>query len=224
MNGKRSASQGGLEKFRDSGGIGTLRILAWSEDIKKAESHTGERGGKAKSFARKFGLGVRAGWGGGKSFSFWHGGIVAVDGTGAGEDEALCPGTGGGGKNKASSLDIHFVAPIGMGDRFRDADHSGEMKDVGDPSEGVLQRGGIKDRATEKAAGKALKVGFLARGKIIQHGDRTVGLEAMDEMASNKARTSCNEKLHRTVKFAEKWCLEKTRENRLRRRQGSGKV
>lgn len=42
MNGKRSASEGGLEKFRDSGGIGALRILAWSEDIKKAESHSGE--------------------------------------------------------------------------------------------------------------------------------------------------------------------------------------
>jgi hypothetical protein len=63
-----------------------------------------------------------------------------------------------------------------------------------------------------------LKVGFLACGKIIQHGDRTVRLEAMDEMASNKARTSCNEKLHRKMKFAEKWGLEKTRENRLRRR------
>ena len=112
-------------------------------------------------------MGVRAGWGGGKGFSFGHGGIVTVDCTGAGEDEALCAGTGCGGKNKASSLDIHFVAPIGMGDRFRDADHSGEMKDVGDPSEGVLQRGGIKDRSTEQAAGKALKVGFLAGGKII---------------------------------------------------------
>lgn len=218
MNGKRSASEGGLEKFRDSGGIGTLRILAWSEDIKKAESHSGERGGKAESFAREFGLGVRAGWGWGKGFGFGHGGIVAVDGTGAGEDEALCAGTGGGGKNKASSLDIHFVATIGMGDRFRNADHSGEMKDVGDPSERVLQRGGIKDRATEQATGKALKVGFLACGKIIQNSDRTVRLKAMDEMASNKARTSCNEKLHRKGKFAEKWCLEKTRENRLRRR------
>lgn len=86
MDGKRGASEGGLEKFRDSGGIGTLRILAWPEDIKKAESHSGERGGKAKSFAREFGLGVRAGWGGGKGFSFGHGEIVAVDGTGAGED------------------------------------------------------------------------------------------------------------------------------------------
>ena len=105
-----------------------------------------------------------------------------------------------------------------MGDRFGDADHGGEMEDVGDPSEGVLQRGGIKDRATEQAAGKALKVGILTRGKIIQHGDRTVRLEAMNEMASNKARASCNEKLHRKVKFAEKRCLEKTRENRLRRR------
>ncbi|MCX6976796.1 MAG: hypothetical protein NTX04_02420 [Verrucomicrobia bacterium] len=169
-------------------------------------------------------MGVRAGWGGGEGFSFGHRGIVAVDCTGAGEDEALCAGTGGGGKNKASSFDIHFVAPIGMGERFGDADHSGEMKDVGNSSEGVLQRGRIKDRATEQAAGKALKVGFLARGKIIQHGDRTVRLEAMDEMASNKARTSCNEKPHRMVKFAEKWGLEKARENRLRRRQGSGKV
>lgn len=70
----------------------------------------------------------------------------------------------------------------------------------------------------EQSTGKALKVGFLARGKIIQNSDRTVRLKAMDEMASNKARTSCNEKLHRKGKFAEKWCLEKTRENRLRRR------
>lgn len=167
MNGKRSASEGGLEKFRDSGGIGTLRILPWSEDIKKAESHSGERGGKAKAFRREFGLGVRAGWGGGKGFDFGHRGIVAVDGTGAGENEALCASTGGGGKNEASSLDIDFVATIGMGDRFRDADHSGEMKYVSDPSEGVLQRGGIKDRAREQATGKALKVAFLARGKII---------------------------------------------------------
>jgi len=163
-------------------------------------------------------LGVGAGWGGGEGFSFGHGGIVSIDCTGAGEDEALCAGTGCGGKNEASSLDIHFVTPIGMCDRFRDADHSGEMKDVGNSSKGVLQRGGIKDRATEEAAGKALKVGFLARGKIIQHGDRTVRLEAMDEMASNKARTSCNEKLHSGAKIAEKRALEKTRENRLRRR------
>jgi hypothetical protein len=138
MNGKWGASKGGLEKFRDGGGIGTLRILAWSVDVKEAESHSGERGGKAKSFAREFGLGVRAGWGGGKGFGFGHRGIVTVNCTGAGEDEALCAGTGGGGKNKASSLDVHFVAPIGMGDRFRNADHSGEMKDVGDPIEGVL--------------------------------------------------------------------------------------
>ena len=102
MNGKRSASEGGLEKFRDGGGIGTLRILAWSEDIKKSERHSGERGGKAKSFARKFGLGVRAGWGGGKGFRFGHRGIVAVDCTGAGEDEALCAGTGCGGVNQPS--------------------------------------------------------------------------------------------------------------------------
>lgn len=74
---------------------------------------------------------------------------------------------GGGGKNKASSLDIHFVAAIGIGDRFGDADHGSEMKDVGDASEGVLESSGIKDRATEKAAGKALEVGFLAAGKIV---------------------------------------------------------
>ena len=42
MDGKRSASEGGLEKFRDSGGIGTLRILAWSVDVKEAERDGGK--------------------------------------------------------------------------------------------------------------------------------------------------------------------------------------
>jgi hypothetical protein len=46
----------------------------------------------------------------------------------------------------------------------------------------------------------------------------------MDEMAADEARASCNQKFHSGVKFAEKRALEKTRENRLRQGQGSGKV
>ncbi len=83
-------------------------------------------------------MGVRASWGGGKSFGFRHDGIVSIDGAGAGQDETLGARTGGGGKNEAGTFDVHFVAAIGMGDRFGDADHGGEMKDVGDASEGIL--------------------------------------------------------------------------------------
>jgi hypothetical protein len=46
--------------------------------------------------------------------------------------------TGGGGKNETGTFDIDFVAAIGMGDRFGDADHGGEMEDVGNASEGIL--------------------------------------------------------------------------------------
>ena len=83
-------------------------------------------------------MGVGAGWSGGKSFAFRHDGIVSIDGAGAGQDEALGACTGGGGKNEAGTFDVHFVAAIGMGDRFGDADHGGEMKDVGNASEGIV--------------------------------------------------------------------------------------
>ncbi len=76
----------------------------------------------------------------------------------------------------------------------------------------------------EEAAGKALEVCFLAAGKIIENGNGAVGLEAMDEMAADEARASCNQKFHIGAKFAEKKHLEKTRENRLRLGEGSGKV
>ena len=46
----------------------------------------------------------------------------------------------------------------------------------------------------------------------------------MDEMTADEARTSCNQKFHIRAKFAEKKRLEKTRENRLRQGEGSGKV
>jgi len=132
--------------------------------------------------------------------------------------------TGGGGKNEAGTFDVHFVAAIGMGDRFGDADHGGEMKDVGNASEGIVEGGRLEDRSMEEAAGKALKVGFLTGGKIIEDGNGSVRLEAMDEMAADEARASCNQKFHSGAKFAEKRALEKTRENRLRQGQGSGKV
>ena len=66
--------------------------------------------------------------------------------------------TGGGGKNEAGAFDIDFVAAIGMGDRFGDADHGGEMKDVGNASESIVQGGRIEDRAMEEAERKALEV------------------------------------------------------------------
>ncbi len=132
--------------------------------------------------------------------------------------------TGGGGKDEAGTFDVHFVAAIGMGDRFGDADHGGEMKDVGNASEGIVEGGRLEDRSMEEAAGKALKVGFLTGGKIIEDGNGPVRLEAMDEMAADEARASCNQKFHSGAKFAEKRALEKTRENRLRLGEGSGKV
>jgi hypothetical protein len=46
----------------------------------------------------------------------------------------------------------------------------------------------------------------------------------MDEMAADEARASCNQKIHIGAKLAEKKRLEKTRENRLRQGEGSGKV
>jgi hypothetical protein len=76
----------------------------------------------------------------------------------------------------------------------------------------------------KETAGKALKVGFLTGGKIIEDGNGSVRLEAMDEMAADEARASCNQKFHSGAKFAEKRRLEKTRENRLRQGEGSGKV
>lgn len=66
--------------------------------------------------------------------------------------------TGGGGKNEASTFDVHFVAAIGMGDRFGNADHGGEMKDVGNAIEGIVEGGRLEDRSIEEAAGKALEV------------------------------------------------------------------
>ena len=83
-------------------------------------------------------MGVGTGWSGGQSFGFRHNRIVSIDGARAGQDEALGTRTGGGGKNEAGAFGIDFVATIGMGDRFGDADHGGEMKDVGDASEGIL--------------------------------------------------------------------------------------
>ena len=132
--------------------------------------------------------------------------------------------TGGRGKNEAGTFDVHSVAAVGMSDRFGDADHGGEMKDVGNASEGIVEGGRLEDRSMEEAAGKALKVGFLTGGKIIEDGNGPVRLEAMDEMAADEARASCNQKFHIGAKFAEKRCLEKTRENRLRQGEGSGKV
>jgi hypothetical protein len=70
----------------------------------------------------------------------------------------LGPRTGGGGKDEAGAFDIDFVATIGMGDRFGDADHGGEMKDVGDASEGIVEGGGLENGSMEEAAGKALEV------------------------------------------------------------------
>jgi len=64
----------------------------------------------------------------------------------------------------------------------------------------------------------------LAGGKIIEYGNGSVGLKAMDEVAADEARASCNQKFHSGAKFAEKRRLEKTRENRLRQGEGSGKV
>jgi hypothetical protein len=64
----------------------------------------------------------------------------------------------------------------------------------------------------------------LASGKIIEDGNGAVGLEAMDEVAADEARASCNQKFHIGAKFAEKKRLEKTRENRLRQGEGSGNV
>ena len=94
----------------------------------------------------------------GKSFAFRHDGIVSIDGARAGQDEALGARTGGGGKNEASAFDINFVATIGMGNRFGDADHGGEMKDVGNAIEGIVQGGRLEDRSMEESAGKALEV------------------------------------------------------------------
>jgi hypothetical protein len=42
MDGKRRSCEGGLEKFRDGGGVGALRILAWSVDVKEAERDGGK--------------------------------------------------------------------------------------------------------------------------------------------------------------------------------------
>ena len=103
-------------------------------------------------------MGVGTGWSGGESFGFWHSGIISIDGAGTGQDEALSASTSGGGKDEAGAFDIHFVAAIGMGDRFGDADHGGEMKDVGNASEGIVEGGRLEDRSMEKAAGKALEV------------------------------------------------------------------
>ena len=64
----------------------------------------------------------------------------------------------------------------------------------------------------------------MAGGKIIEYGNGAVRLEAMDEMAADEARASCNQKFHIGAKFAEKKRLEKARENRLRQGEGSGNV
>ena len=103
-------------------------------------------------------MGVGAGWSRGKSFGFWHGGIISVDGAGTGKDEALGASTGGGGKNEAGAFDIDFVAAIGMGDRFGHANHGGEMEDVGNASEGIVEGGGLEDGSMEETAGKTLEV------------------------------------------------------------------
>ena len=66
--------------------------------------------------------------------------------------------TSGSGKNEAGTFDVHFVAAIGMGDGFGDADHGGEMKDVGNANEGIVEGGRLEDRSMEEAARKALEV------------------------------------------------------------------
>ena len=42
MDRKRRSFDSGLKKFRDGGGVGALRILAWSVDVKEAERDGGK--------------------------------------------------------------------------------------------------------------------------------------------------------------------------------------
>lgn len=139
VNGEGGAGQSGLKKAGNGGGVRATGILAGAIHVKKPEGDGGQRGGGAKIFSGKLSFGVGAGGGGRKAFDFWHGGVIAVDGTGAGQNEALGAGKHGGLEDLTRAGDIYEMALSGVLHGGRHTDHGSEVKDVRHADEGLSE-------------------------------------------------------------------------------------
>ena len=80
----------------------------------------------------------------------------------------------------------------GMGDRFGNADHGGQMKDMRDSSERLTEKVGIEDGSLKKTAGESRKVDLPSRGQVVQNGDGSPGFQMAGKVAANEAGTSCD--------------------------------
>ena len=77
---------------------------------------------------------------------FWGGGILAVDGCGRGEDDALDAGSACGFVEGGGAGEVDVVAVEWVGNRVWDGDLCGEVKEVGGPGGGSCDAGYIRRR------------------------------------------------------------------------------
>ena len=94
------ACEGLLDEDGDGGGVGAFGVLARAEDVEEAQGGGVEFALAAEEFevvfAIEFGDGIGAHGLREHGLDFWDGGVVAVDGGGAGEYDLAHSGGGGG--------------------------------------------------------------------------------------------------------------------------------
>lgn len=103
-------------------------------------------------FAVEFGDGVRAGWFGACLLALGDGGVVAVDGGGAAEDEFFDSGTGRFLEDEQGADGVGLDAADRVLDGFGYRDHGGEVEHEIDAVHGGAECGAVKDRAADEIA------------------------------------------------------------------------
>ena len=191
-DGERGAGAGGLEEFGDGGGVGPAGILTGAVDVEKPEGDRRKLGFGAQFFPGEFGFGVRAGGSDGGDFRFWHGGFIAIDGTGTGKDKSAGAGLGGSSEDAAGAFHVDFLAAGGMGDGFGNTDEGSKVKHMGGAGTGLGERGGIENGSRKKSTVETRQIFFFTGGEVVEDGDGAAGGEPAHEMAADEAGAAGN--------------------------------
>ena len=182
----------------NGGSVGAVGVLAGAEDVEEAEGGGIDAAFAAEHvevvFAIEFGDGIGAFRLRDHVLGFGDGGVIAIDGGGAGEDEFFDTVVGGGFQDVEQAGDIDAGAFDGVLHGFRHGDHGGEVEDVVDAGHEGIDQGAIGDGAVHEGVIESREVFEVSGAEVVEHDDfRGEALEVLDKMRADETGTAGDE-------------------------------